>query len=610
MQMKRRMLLRSGFIPGLFSILVLLFQASSLLNAQQNETVSFVVSMEHPAEHIFHIDMHYEGAMGEIVDLKMPMWTPGYYGILDFPGNVRNFQAADGTGKQLAWEQTTENRWRICANRSSQIKVSYDVLAAKRFVANSYLDENRGYIMPAGLFFHIAGRIHLPVEVAIRPYRDWTDIATGLNAVPGLKNTFRAPDFDILYDSPILIGNLERLPSFTIRGIVHEFVGYRLGDFDRQQFIDDLKEVIEAGIDIIGEIPYRHYTFIAIGPGQGGIEHLNSISFSFNGDDLNSRKAMIDSLGFLAHEYFHHYNVKRIRPLALGPFDYDKPNLTNMLWVSEGITVYYQNLMLARAGLITRDALLDSFGRSIAAYENGTGRLFQSATQSSFDTWTQGPFGGRGEGLVKTISYYNKGALLGLLLDLKIRHETQNKQSLDDVMRTLYREYYKEKQRGFTDQEFRDVCERIASDQLTEIFQYASTTKEIDYDKYLGYAGLELESPIKSTSPYLGAIVEDQDENLVVAAVENNSPARLADLEAQSVIMKLNGRKVNAKNWNEEIASRKPGDTILLAITFDGADREVSIRLSNKMEQSYKVEALENPTPLQSQILQSFMQQE
>jgi predicted metalloprotease with PDZ domain len=153
----------------------------------------------------------------------------------------------------------------------------------------------------------------------------------------------------------------------------------------------------------LGEIPYRHYTFIAIEPGQGGIEHLNSTSFSFNNRELNSPAGMIDSLGFLAHEYFHHCNVKRIRPLALGPFDYDKPNLTNMLWVSEGFTVYYQNLMLARAGLIARDELLESLGRSIAAYEEGTGRYFQSATQSSFETWTQGAFGGRGEGIVKTI---------------------------------------------------------------------------------------------------------------------------------------------------------------------------------------------------------------
>ncbi len=486
---------RYAIVMVLGTVVIFLACASSLLTAQQKGTVSFVLSMEQSAAHTYHVEMSCRGAMGEIVDLKMPMWTPGYYQILDFPKNVRNFHAADGTGKQLAWEKTTENCWRVCSNHSPEIKVAYDVLATSEFVANCYLDEKRGYIMPAGMFFHIAGRINQPVTLAIKPYRTWTDIATGLDAVPGKKNTYLAPDFDVLYDSPILIGNLEHLPAFTVRGIPHDFVGYRPGNFDRQQFITDLKAVVEAGINIIGDIPYRHYTFISIGHGQGGIEHLNSTSFSFDGDGLNSRAGMSRALGFLAHEYFHLYNVKRIRPLALGPFDYDQPNLTSMLWVSEGFTVYYEYLMLARAGLMTQEELLEALGHNIAAYEDSTGHLFQSATQSSLETWSQGPFGKKAEGISKTISYYDKGPVLGWLLDLKIRHETQNKRSLDDVMRTLYGEFYKEKQRGFTDREFRDVCERIAGAPLTEIFEYASTTSDIDYPKYLAYAGLEPEQP-------------------------------------------------------------------------------------------------------------------
>jgi predicted metalloprotease with PDZ domain len=578
--------------------------------AQQKGTVSFVLSMEHPAAHTYHVEMSYQGIMGEIVDLKMPVWTPGYYGILDFPKNVRNFHAADGTGKQLAWEKTTENCWRVCSNHSPRIKVSYDVLATSPFVANCFLDETRGYIMPAGIFFHIADRIHQPVTLTIKPYGSWTDIATGLDAVPGKKNTYIASDFDILYDSPILIGNLERLPPFTIRGITHDFIGYRPGDFDRQQFIKNLKAVVEAGINIIGEIPYKHYTFISIGPGQGGIEHLNSTSFAFSSDGLNSRAGMSRVLSFLAHEYFHHYNVKRIRPLALGPFDYDKPNLTNMLWVSEGFTVYYEYLMLARAGLMTQEELLDALGKNIAADENNTGHLFQSATQSSFDSWTQGPFVVRGEGISKTVSYYDKGPVLGWLLDLKIRHETQNKRSLDDVMQTLYREFYKEKRRGFTDQEFRDVCERLAGAPLTEIFEYAATTKEIDYAKYLAYAGLELEPPKELPAPYLGALVEDKGEELVVAAVEKNSPAWQAHLETQGTIKLLDGIKVNAKQWNEAIAARKPGDAIRITIASGGADREVAIPLGHKMEQGYRMKAIANPTPLQAKVLQGLMRQE
>lgn len=590
--------------------LVLFLYASPILIAQQKESVSFLLSMAQPSSHTYHVEMSYKGRMGEIVDLKMPMWTPGYYGILDFPKNVRNFHAADGIGKQLAWEKTTENCWRVCSNHSPEIRIAYDVLATTPFVANCYLDENRGYIMPAGMFFHVADRFDQPVTLTIKPYGSWTNIATGLDTVPGKKNTFFAPDFDILYDSPILIGNLERLPAFMVRGIHHEFIGFRPGNFDRQEFIQKLKAVIEAGVNIIGEVPYKHYTFISIGPGQGGIEHLNSTSFSFSSEGMNSRAGMNRVLSFLAHEYFHHYNVKRIRPLALGPFDYDKPNLTNMLWVSEGFTVYYEYLMLARAGLMTTEELLETIGKSIAAYENSTGHLFQSATQSSFDSWVQGPFVKRGEGITKTISYYDKGPVLGLLLDLKIRHETQNKRSLDDVMKTLYREFYKEKSRGFTDQEFRDVCERIAGVPLAEIFDYASTTVEIDYPKYLAYAGLELEPPKELPTAYVGAVVEDRGEDLVIAAVENNSPARQAHLESQAIIKLLDGASVNAKQWNNAMAAHKPGDTIRVTIASGGVNREFAITLGHKMQRDYQMKRIVNPTPLEAAILRDLMRQE
>jgi predicted metalloprotease with PDZ domain len=274
--------------------------------------------------------------------------------------------------------------------------------------------------------------------------------------------------------------------------VPHRFVGYALGEFDRGQFIDDLRAVVEAGTQIIGDIPYKHYTFLGIGPGRGGIEHANSTAVPFSGIGAD-RASRSRTLAFLAHEYFHHYNVKRIRPIALGPFDYDRPNVTDMLWVSEGFTSYYEYLMLVRSGRMTPQELLDALTRTIAAVENNPGRLFQSATASSRDTWTQGPFGRGSSGVRRTISYYDKGLVLGLLLDFRIRHDTQNRKSLDTAMRTLYQRYYKKLGRGWTDAEFRRTCEETAGGGLADFFEYATTTREIDYDRYLAYGGLRLE---------------------------------------------------------------------------------------------------------------------
>jgi predicted metalloprotease with PDZ domain len=195
-------------------------------------------------------------------------------------------------------------------------------------------------------------------------------------------------------------------------------------------------------------------------------------------------------LSFIAHEYFHGYNVKRIRPVELGPFDYQRENRTNLLWVSEGFTVYYEYILLNRAGITGADEVFHALENNIAAYENTTGHLYQSLTEASYETWSDGPFGGS---LEKTISYYDKGPVVAMLLDLAIRHQTHNAASLDDVMVRLYREYYQQKKRGFSDAEFRQTCETIAGTSLDELFSYASTTKDLDYDKYLGYAGLRLE---------------------------------------------------------------------------------------------------------------------
>jgi predicted metalloprotease with PDZ domain len=456
---------------------------------------------------------------------------------------------------------------------------------------------------------HVDGQVQHPVTVKIELPPQWSGIATGLDPVDADQpHTFVAPDFDILYDSPILMGNLEALPSFDIQGVPHHFVGYELGEFDGETFMEELKAVLEAGIAIIGDIPYQHYTFIGIGPGRGGIEHLNSTTASFSGHDMDDAKSRIRTLNFLAHEYFHNYNVKRIRPIALGPFNYDGPNLTNMLWVSEGFTVYYEHIMMARAGLISAEEFLNEFSEHMKRYESNSGRLFQSVTESSYQTWTQGPFGEGSGGVRKTISYYNKGPILGFLLDLNIRHATQNNKSLDDVMRALYTIFYQEKQRGFTDEEFQSVCEDIAGCPLPELFAYASTTQNIDYAKYLGYAGLELDLPQELPKAYLGIIPEDVDGTLVVAAVEWDSPARQAGLTALDQVKDLDGIAMDANTFNERIDALAPGEEVTISILRENKQHKYRITLDHRRERSYTMTPVANPTSLQADILKSLTQ--
>ncbi|MCX6567671.1 MAG: M61 family peptidase, partial [Candidatus Aminicenantes bacterium] len=366
--------------------------------------LSITVSMEKPSTHYYHVDIRADGLKGEAQDFKMPAWTPGFYRIMDYAKNVKDFKAEDGANRPLAWEKTAKNTWRVRSGRAASIVVSYDVYAFTRFCADSYLGDDGGFITPAGLFMHVAGRLKDPVAVTVLPPPDWKSVSTGLDPVVGRPNTFTAPDFDTLYDCPMLIGNQEIL-TFEVAGRTHTVAAYDLGTADRAKFTGDLKKIVEASLALMGELPYRHYTFLIIGPGGGGLEHLNSTAVTLSPASLANPQSYKGWLSFIAHEYFHLFNVKAIRPVALGPFDYDRENYTNMLWVSEGLTVYYEFILLDRAGLMTRDEVLERLGSTIANYENAPGRHHQPATASSFDTWIN--FFNRGEHSANTtISYY------------------------------------------------------------------------------------------------------------------------------------------------------------------------------------------------------------
>ncbi len=496
------------------------------MNAQSETPLHYTISMPEPGTQRFRVELVLpENMLQTIHDtivLKMPGWMPGYYQLMHYGDDVEDISAYDREGGELAVDKTDPATWRVAIPGSAPLKapvsIAYYLRARQHFVARSYLDSTHAYILPCNTFFYLDQQTHLPVTVTVKKDNlpGWKRIATGLEPMNQEKNEFYAPDFDILYDSPILAGDLKELPAFEVRGVPHRFLGFGMEPFDSRQFMASLKRMVEAAVSLMGDIPYNHYTFIGIGPGMGGIEHLNSTTVSFDGKGLESEDNFLRIMDFLCHEYFHLYNVKRIRPFELGPFDYQNGSRTNQLWISEGLTEYYTWAIMKTSGLIDRQQFLAHFESNIKSLENNPGRFHQSLVQSSYNTWHDGPFGGN-EG--KTISYYIKGPLVGLLLDLEIRQVTGNRKSLDDVMRTLYNVYYKEKGRGFTEAEFQFVCETVAGSSLAGVFEYVYTTKPLDYNKYLSHAGLYLTGP-------------DASGNYSLKMINNPNPSQLKLLES------------------------------------------------------------------------------
>jgi predicted metalloprotease with PDZ domain len=599
------------------------------------ETLSFVVSMDHPENRLCHVEFHCEGLAGGRHDFIMPAWMPGDYRMQNYARSVTNFTAADAAGRTLTWVKADTNTWRVQSDGVSTLTVSYDIIPGQA-AAQTTLSQSSGFIAPAGTYMYLDGQILHPVTVTIKPKEGWMNIATGLDPVPGRSNTFSAPDFDILYDCPTLLGNLEVIP-FEVEGvhhtvkptshggyeeqavkvkIHHEFDGPNLGQFDHEKFVSDLKRMVESATALMGDIGYEHYTFIVAGR-NAGIEHLDETTLPFNGSDVSNSIRNKHWLSFVAHEYFHNFNVKRIRPIVLGPFDYEHENRTHMLWVSEGFTDYYAWRVLRRAGLMDVEDVLNGTGGArgfpglagaIASYENAPGHLYQSAAEASWTTWDQ-RFGGPNRGGPRlTISYYDKGNIIGTLLDLKIRHESQNRKSLDDVMRGIYQEYYQEKKRGFTDQEFRQMCERMAGAKLDEAFDYVYTTKPLDYPKYFDYAGLNIEMPKELPGASFCGLVRDNEGKLILTAVEPVSGTAQAGLRAQDQIVTANGATLDAAAFSQLLDSKKPGEQIEIVYNRAGATNRVKVTLGRKLDRGkFTITPQAHPNALQAAILKDWL---
>ena len=456
--------------------------------AAASPQIHYTVSID-AANNYLNVELNVAGLEGTQTMLKLPVWAPGYYIIMDYPKHIVDF-AADNGFCPLKWEKIGKTGWLVTHGADKSIKVTYRVYANAQSVADAKITAERAFIPGNGVYMYIENQKELPVTVTFNQHPGWEKISTGLEPVQGMKNTYHAKDFDTLYDSPVLMGNHTTM-FFDLEGKRYEMALETPEGIEETFFEEDLKKMISTTTALMGDIPYEYYCFLFLGPGGGGLEHLNSqasFGISFRSGFRNSYLSL---LSFITHEYFHLYNVKTIRPVELGPFDYDREVFTPCLWISEGFTSYYESLLLRRAGIMTPEEALGKHQQPIRAIENAEGKLHMSLRQSSYDIWLN--FFNRSANGNTRISYYTKGQTLGLLTDLAIRQMTGNVKSLDDVMRSLYYDFHIAKGRGFSEEEYWAVCAGIAGQPLTEIREYVDTVKEIDYVKYLGYAGIDVD---------------------------------------------------------------------------------------------------------------------
>jgi predicted metalloprotease with PDZ domain len=625
-------LLRALLAVPLLSALSALGQTSSAVPFPE---ISYTVSMTRPHTHLFEVEMHVKRRSGAQTPLEekivMPVWTPGSYMIREFSRHVQDFAVTKVTGQPLNWEKIDKNSWRISTAGVQEWKATYRVYANELTVRTSELNSDHAFWNNATLLMYLEGFLKAPATLRVLAPEVWK-VATGLPAVPGAKNTFRAENFDILYDSPVEASNFKTI-AFQVKGVPHRIVIDGDGNYDAGRMREDVQKIVTTQIELMGgEVPYKDYTFILHlrATAGGGLEHANSTALGYprfgfqtkKGDRLSSAaptpsaagQPERDYRGFLslvAHEFFHLWNVKRIRPDVLGPFDYTKENYTRLLWVAEGLTDYYADITLRRAGLITDKEFLTTAAKAIQSLQNTPGRLVQSAEESSFDTWVK--FYRQDENSINSqISYYDKGAILGLLLDLEIRKLSSGAKSLDDCLRFLYNDFFKQ-DRNYTPEDFQKICEMMAGASLQQFFaKYVRGRDELDYNSALAVAGLRLETTADSASgalekPNFGADLINDGESLIVRRVYAGSPAYEQGLNAGDQIVALNNMRTNKEFFEARLAEKKPGDILNLTIFRDDDLSTLIIKLGERVAPPFRIIPVANPTDQQKRIYQSWL---
>ncbi|MGA7991039.1 MAG: M61 family peptidase, partial [Thermoanaerobaculia bacterium] len=420
-------------------------------------TTRFTVAMPRPETHLYEITMEIDPGRAKTLDLVLPVWTPGSYLIREFSRHVRDFSAKEISskgrgaggrgprpGRAVSAEKIAKNVWRLLLpsgksspSSSLSILVSYRVYAHELSVRTSHHDASHGYGNGANLFFYIEGRKDEPQEVAFRLPRGWK---TSM-ALPARGGTFRAASYDELVDSPFECGT-HRTYEFRVRGVPHTLAIWGRGNEDAAGLVGDLKKLVRQAAALFGGLPYERYLFLVhLVPGaRGGLEHRATQSVALDPWVFRPEKEYRGALLLFSHELFHAWNVKRIRPEPLGPFDYTKEVHTKDLWALEGITSYYEVLLATRAGLLAREQAFEEWMTSWAGHLDTPGRAVQSAEMASYDTWIR--FYRPDENSVNVAeSYYRRGQLLGLALDLTLRGAAGGRRSLDDVMRLLWRRW-------------------------------------------------------------------------------------------------------------------------------------------------------------------------
>ncbi|MCO5268404.1 MAG: PDZ domain-containing protein [Brumimicrobium sp.] len=529
------------------------------------------ISMPNPETHYFHIQTTLNNFKEKKITLVMPVWSPGSYLIREYPKNVNLVRAFDENNHSLNVKKVSKNKWEIEKGNAKKVIVKYESYAFNLGVRTAFLDKTHGFFNGTNVFTFPEGYKHLGGQVKVIPHADFATISAplkiagdGVSTDSGAK-TFLFSDFDELADSPFEVGN-QVVFHFDAAGVKHTVAMYGEGNYDIEILKKDMARVVEAATTIFGQNPNKEYLFIVhnTDDGDGGLEHMNSTTLNVS-KWIYSKEKYRGFLSLVAHEYFHVWNVKRLRPCALVDIDYSNENYTDLLWVMEGFTSYYSEIILLRAGYHTQESYLTKLQGTLNYVEGTPGNKVQPVSHSSYDAWIKS-YRPNENSRNTEVSYYSKGGLIGAVLDAMIIEKYNGKKDLSDFMQLLYQKYYATKNVGFTQTQFKEELSKFLGKNMDDFFiKYIDGVETIPYEDFMRPLGLFIER-IDEVNQSIGIGYSIRSGRVVITSVLAGSEAEKAGLSVDDEIIAFNGYRVNDSNLSGFLADLSVGQPFKLWI--------------------------------------------
>lgn len=608
------------FLAGIILLLVL---TGAPVQAQQPlPLITYRLSTSRPVSHLFEVSIEVElpkDAAAQSIEFQMAKWSPGRYAVFDFAKNVQQFRAVAGVCPVGAKCKTTpldvtrvdNQTWSVTPLENKSLTVSYKVFGNDLSGTFSELDSRHANFNGGSIFMYLVGHKPDPVRLVIDPPAGWR-IVNGRMDHAGQRE-WEFANWDLMIDTPTEIAPDWTQDDFAVGGKKYHVVVHSFGDEGgkRAALVRDIEKIVRAETAMWGPPEFDSYTFLLHFAGDDhsgdGMEHLTSTQIIEPGV-LAEPETYQDALGTVAHEFFHVWNVKRLRPIELGPWDFSRPANTRGLWVAEGFTNYYGHVMMRRAKLWNETQFLRRESQTIGGIEEAPGSRLMSAEESSLSAsfLDDAPHAQQTDLANTSVSYYPKGELMALVLDLLIRGKTAGKASLDDVMRRMYEEFYLKSSnnsyylrgRGYTTQDLERVASEVADTDLSDFFRrYTNGVETLPYDEVLSYVGLRLVREQMREPFNAGLSLNWEDpEAVVVGSVRHESPAEDAGLEAGDELVSIGGKKISRDNWLKTLARFKEGDRVPLVVKRDRKTNQVTLTLGPPDRFEYRIEEKKDAT--------------